>query len=173
LATFRAHLPSKRDILLVFAVCVFPVFSWSILGFLKKVPYWSLFLNAWDLVGAFAYTQIFALLESAVVLLALTVVGAILPAQLFRDRFVAHAGMATFLTAAWLIADEYLQIHVFGNLVWLSLYLISIGVSYGLVYFFNHFQSSMCSFAERLTALLYLYVTLTGVSLMIVILRNL
>jgi positive regulator of sigma E activity len=64
-------------------------------------------LNFWDVVGILAYTQTVGLLESAMVLLVLILLGAILPARLFRDEFVAQGSMLVLLTLGWAIAARY------------------------------------------------------------------
>jgi hypothetical protein len=175
---FRNRFASIQDIVLVFAACVVPLYSWSILVFFKKMSYWLLFLDAWDLVGIFAYAQAFAFLECAIVLLALVFLGAILPARFLRDRFVAQSSALVFLTSGWLIAQQLGRAQFFlftpprTMLLWLSLYLVSVGVSCVLIYRSKRLEKSINSFSERLTVLLYVYVPITFLSVIIVVLRN-
>jgi hypothetical protein len=163
----------------VFAACVVPIYSWSIVAFLERMPGWLLFLNSWDLIGAFAYTQAFAFLESTIVLLILIVLSVILPARFFRHRFVAQGSMTMFLTLVWAIALRNLKgkagvvswtLKAF--FLWLVLYSTSIGASYMFIHRFKRLEESINAFIERLTVLLYVYVPITFLSLMIVILRN-
>jgi hypothetical protein len=140
--------------------------------FFKKVPHWSLFLNTWDMIGVFAYTQVFALLESTMIMLALVFLGVILPARFLRDRFAAHGSMIVLLTSGWVVADQSDVIFFFATLLWPSLYLASVGVSYLLIYLCKRLEESMNSFAERLTVLLYVYIPIAFLSVVIVILRN-
>ena len=165
----------------MFASCVVPVYSWSILAFLEQMPGWLFYLNAWDVIGIFAYTQAFALLESAMVLFALVLLGAILPARFLRDRFVAQGSMLILLTSGWAIAAQYITIIPFTKYApWHSkrfllgavLYLASIGVSYVLIRRYRRLEESINSFIERLTVLLYVYVPITFLSIITVILRN-
>jgi len=147
------------------------------LMFFEKMPGWLFYLNCWDVIGIFAYTQTFALLESGIVLFVLILIGAILPARFFRDRFVAQGSMMVFLTSGWAIAAHY-SAKVF-NLwalktlfLWSVLYLASIGVSYALLYRYKRLEEAMNSFVERLTVLLYVYAPVTFLSIIIVIFRN-
>jgi hypothetical protein len=179
LAIFKKRLPPKRDIVLVFAACAVPVYSWSIVAFLERMPGWLLFLSLWDLMGAFAYTQAFAFLESAAVLLALILLSVILPARFLRDRFIAQGGMIVFLTVAWAVALRYAR----GNasvafwslktlLLWLVLYSVSVGVPCLLINRYGRLEHIIDALVERLTVLLYFYVPITLLSIVVVILRN-
>ncbi len=137
------------------------------------MPGWLVYLNAWDLIGTFAYTQAFALLESTTALLIAILLGAILPARFLRDRFVSQGSMAVLLTSGWLIAAQY-EIIPFGppSKRFFLLHLASIGVSWMLIHRYKRLEESIDSFVERLTVLLYVYVPIGFLSVVIVILRN-
>ncbi len=169
MGTFRSRLISHENIVFVFAACVVPIYSWSILIFFKELPYRLQALPAWDLVGIFAYSQIFALLESGMILLIPVLGAAILPARFLRDRFVAQGSVLVLLTLGWLIVG---MLGLFSNFWWVSLYLISMGLSYILIYRYKRLEQFINSFTERLTVLLYVYIPVTLLSVIIVILRN-
>jgi hypothetical protein len=160
----------------VFAVCVALVFTWSVFVFLKKLPHWLLFLSAWDTLGVFAYTQAAALLESVILLLALTVLSAIVPARLLRDGFVAKGSAILLITTAWLVAEHLGAIYIFVNmqrmLIWLVLYVISIGWAYVVVVRYQWVRAALLSLADRLMVLLYLYLPLSIVSVIVILLRH-
>ncbi len=137
--------------------------------FFKELPSRLLSLPAWDLLGIFAYSQIFAFLESAGVLLIPLLGAAILPARFLRARFVAQGSGLALLTLGWLIVG---RLGLFGNFWWIFLYLISMGLSWVLLYRYERFEQFIISFAERLTVLLYVYIPITLLSVIIVILRN-
>ena len=180
MAIFRNRFASFQDIVLVFAACAVPAHSWSILRFSEQLRGWLFHLSSWDVIGIFAYTQTVALLDSVMVLLVLILLGAILPARLFRDKFVAQGSMVVFLTSGWAIAARYTEIFPFTIFAWLSkrfflgavLYLASIGVPYVLIRRYRHLEEAINSFTERLTVLLYVYVPIAFLSVIIVILRN-
>jgi len=160
----------------VFASCGFPVYTWSILMFLRELPAWLLYLSAWDIIGVFAYAQVFALLESATILLGLVLLGAILPARSLRDKFVAQGSIAVFLASGWAIASHIQIIPVGpseGFFLGAVLCLASIGGFYVLIYRYKRVEEALNSFAERLLVLLYVYVPVSFLSVIIVILRNL
>ncbi len=165
----------------MFAACVAPVYTWSILAFLEQVPGWLFYLNIWDVISIFAYTQAFAFLESAIVLLILILLGVILPARFLRDRFIAQGSIIVFLTVAWAVAIHYTGFFPFSKYApWYSkrfifgvvLYLVSIGISYVLISHHQRLEQAINSFIERLTVLLYIYVPITGLSAIVIALRN-
>jgi len=156
---------------------VFPVHVWSTLNLLREVPAWVLRLSSWELIGVIAYTQTFALLESVIILLVLVLLGAILPARLLRDGFVAQSSMMVFVTSGWAIAVHYGSevVRLWGLkefFLWSVLYLESIAVSCVLTHRCKRLERFLGSFIERLTALSYVYVLLDLLSIFVVIVRN-
>lgn len=177
MVTFRSRFAPRRDILLLFGACVFPVQVWSIVNVLREVPAWVLRLSLWDLIGVIAYTQAFALLESAIIFLVLILLGAILPGRLFRDRFVAQGSMAVFLTSAWAVAAHYSDdaIRLWSAKMFLlgfAVYLASVAVFYGLIHRHDRLAEAIRSLVERLLVLSLLYVSIDVLSLLIVAFRN-
>lgn len=63
----RQDLISMREIIMVFAACVLPIYIWSILSVLREIPAWIMYMSAWDLIGVIANSQAFALIESLVI----------------------------------------------------------------------------------------------------------
>jgi hypothetical protein len=156
-----------------FAICVFLVFSWSMLILFKKIQYWMLFLSTWELVGALAYALSFALLESVAIWSAWILASVLLPSRFLRERFVALGGGITLVSAIWVIADHLHLIRLLESRLWLVLCLGSLILVYLLIFHSRRLQTFLNSMAERLTVLLYLYVPAALVSLILVIIRNL
>jgi hypothetical protein len=117
-------------------------------------------------------------------LLVLILLSAILPARLLRDRFVAQGSIIMFLTSFWAVA---LALHDFSVirsedpnkfltpsefLLWSVLYLASIGVYWALIRRSKRLEAAVNAVAERLTVLLYVYVSTSLFSVIVVILRN-
>jgi len=166
-------LTSRQDLVRGFAVCVFLIFSWSIVLFLKKIPYWRLFLSTWEIASALAYALAFALLESIAVFLVWVLLSILLPAPFLRANFVALGSIVLIISATWIIADHLRIISLSSSLLWPLLYLASIGLLYPLVYRGQGIARLLDSIAERLTVLLYVYLPAALLGLVIVILRNL
>jgi hypothetical protein len=137
------------------------------------MQYWLLFLKVWDLVGAAAYTLVFALFESTVVLLLCIILAAALPASLFRVKFVAYSSGLVLVTSMWMLAHQRGLIRLFASLLWPALYLVSVGAVYVIIRRFGLVERFLNALAERLTVFLYLYVPAALLSIVIVIARNL
>ena len=136
------------------------------------------FLSLWDILGIFAYTQAFALLESSAVLFGLLLVGAVLPARFFRDRFLTQASTVVFAITFWIIVFQSIistvrRWTVLMMLFWFGLALVSVVLSCILVRRSKWIERVISAFVERLTVFLYIYVFLGLVGLLVVIVRNL
>lgn len=177
MVTFKNRLASNQDLALVFSICAFPIYVWSIFNVLKEVPAWLLRLSAWDLIGIIAYTQLFALLESVLVFVALIILGGVLPARLFRDKFVPQSSMAVLLTSSWvMLAHSYSGIfnpdRVKQLALWFALYLISLGLAYAAVQRYQKLQALLRAFGNRLMVLSSVYIAIGVLSAAVVVLRN-
>jgi hypothetical protein len=136
---------------------------------------WLLFLNPWDLISIFAYTQTFAFLESATVLLVLILLSVILPARFFRRRFVAQGSVMVLLISICAIALQFkpgIILSPKAFLFGLAFYFVSNGVVYMLIHRYRRLEEFMRAFVERLMILLYIYVTVTFLSIIVVVFRN-
>lgn len=175
MAIFRKRLPARRDVLLLFACCAVPVYSWTIVFFFRRLQGWLLYLKPWDIVGVFAYAQLSAFLESLVLLCVCIVLSLILPAQLFRRGFVAQGSVMVFLTATLGIVLQY-KPSVFSSpaisLLVAALFLALNGMAYVLLRRHRRLEESLVAFAERLMVLAYIYGIVTLGSIGIVVFRN-
>lgn len=174
---FKQRIASKQEILLVFAACVVSVYSWSIIRFFDRLTGWLYFLNIWEILSIFAYTEAFALLESLLLLLGVILLALLLPRRFFRDRFVAHGTGIVLLSALWAVVAQYndealrqwpLKILLFWLIVWLS----TIAILFLLTQRYRRLEGALKSLSERFVVMLYLYIPLTILSLVIVVVRN-
>ena len=173
----ESRFPLRKEIVDAFAVIAFVVFSWAIIRFFDRMGGWLYYLTLWEVLSIFAYTQVFALVESLLVALFLLALATILPARLFRARFVAISAMLVLVTAAWAIAAhlnrETLQELPMRMLAfWLGLYGLSVAVIYVLVQRYQRVQALGEMIADRLAVLLYFYIPISLVSLAAVLVRN-
>jgi hypothetical protein len=173
-----ARVPTYRESLLVFAVCAFAVYNWSLLQFSEKVPGWLFYLTIWDVLGILAYSLVFALLESGLVVGALWLLAAILPTRFLRERFVAVGVIVVLVTAAFAIL-AHLNDNLFRQsslpmlLLWGLIYLGTIAIASFLLARSGRLQSLAMALAERLSVLLIIYLPVSLLSLIVVVVRNL
>ena len=174
---FRRRLPPAQSLVVVFAISLFVVHVWQIINMLQLVPAWIIRLEAWELVGVIAYTQVFALLESLIIFVLLVFLVFILPGKLFRDKFVALSALFLIINALWAILihhnDEILDNGGLRQLLpWLVLYLISLVSSYLLIFRLKQFESALEGFVQRVSVLAFIYFFFDVMSILIVFIRN-
>lgn len=134
-------------------------------------------LSVWDLIGVIAYTLTYALFESLAVLIILVFVSVLLPAKLFRDKFVAVSTSIVFLTVAWFILAHYNDqiIRLWGIrqfAIWAVIFGLTILLAIVVVHRFGALERVINSIAQRLSVLSSLYIFLGVVSLIVVVIRN-
>jgi hypothetical protein len=172
-------MPSLSEIASIFGVVVFIVHTWSIRGFLYKLPSFLYYFTLGDVLSVLAYMMAFALLESAMVTLGLVILSLVLPVKWFKQGFVYKCFA---LLVVGVTASIWLQLFLKGGLADADYDVIFMGgrisilAGIGLVLLFHYvkpLQKFAETFAERLSVFSYLYVPIGMLSLLVVILRNL
>jgi hypothetical protein len=178
-AALRSRIPRRSEITPVFAACVVPIFTWSIIWFFQELPAWLRYLTTWDILGILAYTQAFALFESASVLIIVTAIAAVLPEPLLRAHFLPQGSAIVLMTAFWAILFQLIFDAVIRSwspadfALWFGMALVSILLVSVLVHRSEAVENAMTALADRLTVFLYVYIPSGLSGLGIVILRNL
>lgn len=177
MAIFRDRLPSGPQLLTAFVVCVFITHIWSIYNVLQEVPAWILYMNIWELLGGIAYTQLFALVDSLLLLAGVVALGFILPRRWFLDRFVAQGSLAALVVSAWAVlahtqggAGNMWSVN--GLLLGFAAILVAIAVGSFLIQRFKKLETALSGVAERLVVLSFIYLALDALSIVIIVLRN-
>lgn len=178
MATSRGRFVSREQFFYAFAASVVVVQVWSIVNLLKELPAWILRLSWWELAGVIAYTQAFALFESLLIAGLLVLLAALLPARLFRGRFVGLSATLIFLAAAWAVFIHYNDKILQGKggvvtVLWLAAMLASFVVAYLLVVRVPKIDRAVANFVQRASVLAMVYIFIGIVSVLIVIARNL
>lgn len=177
MAIFRDRLPTEREMLLGFAVCVVPVHIWLVINFLGQARGIVMRLSVWDFIGVVAYMLSFALLESLLLFLAIVILAFILPGRLYRHKFAVLSSVLVLLASAWFIF-LHVDNEIIENKQWmlLALWAFSLALAVGGLFFVIHrsrkVEGSIYALAGRLAilALIYVFVDLMGV--IIIIIRN-
>jgi type II secretory pathway pseudopilin PulG len=142
------------------------------------MPAWILRLTPWELAGVVAYTQMFALLESLIVLCILLILAFLLPTWLYARKFVAVSAALVLLNSAWFAAAQYNydSVRLWGvrqSLPWLLLFLITNAAVYLLVNRSSGFEKIVQSITQRVAVLSVVYLAFSVISIFIVVIRNL
>jgi hypothetical protein len=181
LAISSAKIPSRQELIPVFASILFCVSSWSIYRLLWYIPSWLFFLSIWDIAVILAYVLGFALFEGLLLLGLLILLSIILPPKYLRDKFILQGSLIVWLLAIWTLLLQrsigYVYhldlggIFIYVIVVLFAITLSIIVASCLLLYRFN-WGCYILAIADRIVIFFYLYGSLGLLSVAIVALRN-
>lgn len=183
---------SRSGLWLLFLSTAFPIHLWTIILVLRDFSWVAERTNAWDAVGVAAYGMIFAFIETVFVFAIIVLVGFFLPKQWEENKRIAFLSMLVFLVALWAIIGQlYFMLNVdlpSGLIMFLVrsghplrwiyaglFILVSLTVIVP-VYFFIRSEKmyrSIFNFIDRLTVLSAIYLVFDGISLIVILVRNL
>ncbi len=172
----QRRLPQRDEILQVFGICVFVIFSWSLRGFFYNLPSFLRAQGLGTIFGIFSYMMAFALFESFLLGCALLIPSIFLPGKWYRDGF-AYKGLLTILVMSItsigiqnILTDKWPSKEVlltrFGIALLVLIFLI------GLAHFLVPFQRLLLEVAGRMQIFLYLYVPIGTLGILTVLIRN-
>lgn len=170
--------PSRQDIFYVLGAGAIPIFIWALLSFLNAVPGFALRLNIWELVGMASYVMATALVESIILVVPFVLVSAILPARVFKDRFVPVGSTIIVITCLAMMYANYNTLDlttVDQNSLWLGVgaYLVVLALAIFAVVRFPRVAHIIQNLVARLAVLAYVYMGLGVLGIIIILIRNL
>jgi hypothetical protein len=177
---FSKRLPDKKDIIGVYAVIVFLLYSWMLVTSFYMLPSWVFYLTIGQILSVYAYSFSINLFESILILagvlmLEFTIFLGFRSNQEFQSRsillvlFLLGIMMARLIVfkgyeeSSAFVSSEYLW---WGISLPISLLLAVVGSK------IKWMQYGLNVISERLTIFLYLYMPLSFVALIIVLIRN-
>ena len=173
----RKHFPAWGEIISVLGIAVFIGFSWTIFGFLNKIPSFILYFTPGEIANIFAYLMAFALLESLIVTGVLVIISAILPSGWLKEGF-ALKGFVIILVAS--VTAIFFQKSLDDSFppTWLLLAssILPLVVMVSLIRFVRSqpkLQNILLNIQDRILIMLIIYVPIGVFSLMVVMYRNL
>lgn len=178
---FAGRLPSRQNILGVYAVIVLLVYSWTLVTSFYKFPSWMFYLTIGQILSVYAYAFSIDLLESILVLAAvlfldLTLFLAFRNKDEFQSRSILLiVGVLVVAGLRLIFFPDYEDIYAFlqSEAIWwgialpLMLVLAVAGSKAGWV------RNAVEVTAERAFVFLYIYIPLSLISMLIVLIRNL
>ena len=176
----KSKLPTRQEILPVFSVIIFFVFTWTLYVMFYYLPSWLGDMYTRDILILSTYVFAFALFESLIVLGGTVLLALLLPARFFKDKFVAQGCFLVILVslAAYLIHPKLVDalplrllhlvqipiIALAGTIILMVLLSFLFDRLPGLTRIVNTFTEGMTIFA-------YIYLPLGLLSLFVVLLR--
>ena len=170
--------PKRSATLPVFAVIAVPIFGWTLLSWLWKLPSWMNFLTPGEIGAIFFYATLTAFVESLLVLAALLLLCFFLPSQSYRDHFVVRGTwLAAGLTLAilgngvWRGLTRFTYIEV-SLLLWSVVTLVVIAILTILSTRVRMMARAAEWISDRLIVFLYILIPLSILSMLVVFVRN-
>lgn len=168
---FLAKLPPQRDLYYILSIWVVFTNTWSTFSWLYEVPAIIRRTDLWGLVGTLAYNYTFALLEALGIFIPFTLLALLIPTRwLHYVSFTLHACIVNGVVA-YFILGPLLLTQPQERLVWILGLLALLGLAY-ILRGKPHVQEKLVGYLDNLTLLATLYLILDGISLAIVIARN-
>ena len=184
----RLHL-SRHQVVLIFSVCVFTTHVWSIINLLRVVPSLLLIASTSEMVGVVAYTLVFTLLESVLILGFVLIAGLVFPSKLFKGKFTTIMTSFILFTAVWSLPFHFggsilLFLTQFVQGMVLIIFMVLLLSLWGTFYIIvllklpkslssdENIEAKVVSFMERLVVLSAIYIVFDVLSIIVVGVRN-
>lgn len=177
---FTERLPKSRQILGLYAVIVFLVYSWMLFVSFYKLPSWTFYLTAGEILSVYAYAFSMSLLDSLVALVAIL----LLDITIFfvlrnKDDFLSRSNWIAivFLISSMLkmyTSQDYESAAAFfsGELTWWTITLL-IGLPFSiLISRAPRLRQVLELLSDRAVVFLYIYLPLSLVALIVVFIRH-
>lgn len=182
LAPLQARLPSRGELAPVFAILLFLDFSWSLYHMFFVVPSWLYYMNIWDVLGLTAYVLAFSLLESALMLGGILLLGLLFPPRLFREQFVALGSATAGLIGLGAVLVQrsiglIYDLHIWQLLAFppgiLAALLLLVWLMAVILRRVPRLARLLNFLAERMQVFIWVYLPLGVIGIVVVIIRNL
>jgi hypothetical protein len=172
LAIFKKHY-TAQELTQLFVLSAFPIHIWTIVNTLRDVPTWILYLNGWEVAGAFAYTLSFALFETLILYIAILLLGMLVPERWRGDQFVPLASvyLLEFSIMAGILQFFLVEGSALRGMILICAIILILTPF--IVFKATKLKGFISVAAGRLSLLAYIYIFFDVVGLVIVIARNL
>jgi len=176
----KSKLPTRQEVLPVFSIIIFFVFTWTLYMMYWNLPSWLRDMYIRDILILSTYVFAFALLESLIVLGGMVLLALLLPARFFKDKFVAQGGFLAVLVslAAYLIHPKLVDALPLRLLYLVQIPIIALAGTIILIVLLSFLFDRLPgltrvvnAFTEGMTIFAYIYLPLGLLSLFVVLLR--
>lgn len=174
----KTRFPDSQTMWLVGAMCLFPVQVWAFMILFREVPALMIRLDVWSILVVMAYTQGFAVVEGGVLWLLLLGTAVLLPQPWLREKMVAKSCLIILLATIFAILAQFnlqtfLTMSINQVAGWVTIYLFFATLCCYGIHRSRKTEQLLTGFVSRLAPLTAFYLLIGGISLLIVIGRNL
>ncbi len=178
LRDLATRIPDKRNIVTVYAVAMFLVYTWTLFTSFWKLPSWLFFLEFGEIVSIYAYAFLVNFMESILLLFPVLLASIVLPRHWWADTFIPKG----FVLILVILVSALMHLTLYRTPDtreaflssqsgwWAGTSLIAVFLTWiaGRINWIRHGLESM---ADRFVVFLYLYLPLTAFALLIVLVR--
>ena len=169
-------IPRWEKIIPVFSVIVMMIYTWSLLQYFWRIQSWLNFSTMGEVAVIYAYTAVLNLMESLSVLLVLVLLSILLPVKWFYERFATLGSALTIfgLGSLMIFIPVILEDAPTPSLL-LPKLIAAVAAIVLLAVLFDRItvlKNMLNEFAARLSVFLYIWMSLTAISLLTVLVRN-
>lgn len=178
LSALQDRLPEKRNIVTVFAVAMFLVYSWTLFTSFWKLPSWLFFLQVGEILSIYAYAFVVNLLESILLLIVVLLPAFFLPRRWWRETFISRAvalllivlGSAALHMSLYRTPDTR-AVFIGGQLAWwIGTALIAV-ILIWIVGSVTWIRRGVENMADRFVVFLYIYLPLSVLAVLVIFMR--
>jgi hypothetical protein len=99
---------SKQGLWSLFLTCAFPFHFWTLILAFRDISWVTERTNSWDAIGVISYGMLFALVESILLFLVVTLLGLITPKRWSVNKRIALLSLLFLITALWAMIAQLL-----------------------------------------------------------------
>lgn len=178
LRTLQDRFPEKRNIVTVFAVAMFLVYSWTLFTSFWKLPSWLFFLQVGEILSIYAYAFVVNLLESILLLFMVLLPSILLPRRWWTETFISRAvalilivlGSAAFHMSLYRTPDTR-AVFIHGQLAWwIGTALLAV-ILIWIVGRVPWIRRGLENMADRFVVFLYIYLPLSVLAVLVIFVR--
>ncbi len=177
----RSRLPGWQEILPVFSLVLFVVFSWTILRMMFQIPSWLMSHTKYGLFSLSVYVFAFALFESLLLTGFVVLICLLFPSAYFKEHFVSQGSLVVLTCTAWAIAAQFMREAIrtsssMAIILLILVFLLSILavtlLSKWVLGKLSRVNASIVSLVERTTIFAWIYIPIGLFSVVVVFFRN-
>jgi hypothetical protein len=191
-ANFLTRRYSRQGLWSLFLMCALPLHAWTMILAFRDLSWVTDRTNAWDAIGVLSYGLVFALVESLLIFLVMTLLGFLISARWKPEWRVSFLSVMVLLVSLWAIVEQLfflvgwrVPMPIIGLLVHsghplralyigvIGLVLLTFMVPAILVLRSEKARAFVRAMIDRLSLLAILYLVFDVVGLVIVLIRNL
>lgn len=178
LKALHTRIPDKKNIVAVYAVAMFLVYTWTVFTSFWKLPSWMFFLGVDEIVSIYAYAFLVNFIES-ILLFSLVFLAALsLPHHWWTETFVARGFVLILVTLTSVVLHLTLyrtpdtrDVFVSGQYGWWVGTLVIAIILTWVAGRIGWLRRALEEMADRFVVFLYIYLPLTALAFLIISVR--